>query len=113
MTRSKIKLEGSQFSQALSVLNKLEQAITTEDPQAVLRQIAGDARTVLKADLVDLYEFIQAGISLTADNGWGEASPPVSKDKIYVPRSDAPGRENMYGEESMTPRFISSASTMW
>lgn len=57
----KSKPKDTQLSRALSVLNKLGQIVTAiEDPQDVLEQIAKDAKDVLDADIVDLYEYHQA-----------------------------------------------------
>ncbi len=60
MSKSKSKPETSHASRALSVINKLGRTLTAiEDPKQVLKQIAKDAREVLDADIVDLYEYNQ------------------------------------------------------
>ena len=50
----------NQLNQALAVLNKIGQTlIATQDLPGVLKTIAQNARDVLSADIVDLYEYIQ------------------------------------------------------
>ena len=49
-----------QLNQVLAVLNKISQTlIATQDLSGVLKTIAQNARDVLSADIVDLYEYIQ------------------------------------------------------
>jgi GAF domain-containing protein len=49
-----------QLNQALAVLNKIGQTlISTQDLSVTLKKIVQNARDVLRADIVDLYEYIQ------------------------------------------------------
>lgn len=49
-----------QFNEALAVINKIGQTmIATQDLSGVLKKIAKNAKDVLRADIVDLYEYSQ------------------------------------------------------
>jgi GAF domain-containing protein len=57
---SKSEAKDLQLTKALSVLNKIGRTLTAvENPKDILRQIATDAKDVLNADIVDLYEYNQ------------------------------------------------------
>jgi len=50
-----------QLNEALAVLNKIGQTlIATQDSSGILQKITQHARDVLRADIVDLYEYIQS-----------------------------------------------------
>lgn len=52
--------EKSKLSQTLAVLNKIEHSlIDVQEPSKLLSQIAKDAKNILGADIVDLYEYNQ------------------------------------------------------
>lgn len=82
MSKSRSKPESSQLNRALSVLNKIGQTLTAiEDPTEVLKQIATEAKDVLEADIVDLYEYDQVRHAFTL--------PPVlvgERRDPYVPK---------------------------
>lgn len=61
MSKAEPPQQTSPYSEVLSVLNKIGQTlITAKHPLKALGQIAIDAKEILKADLVDLYEYNQA-----------------------------------------------------
>lgn len=54
-------MKGTQLSRALSVLNQIGHTLTViEDPREILERIVLDAKEVLGADIVDLYEYDQS-----------------------------------------------------
>jgi len=72
--------------QTLVVLNRLGQLVSAvQDSSKVLKQIATEARNVLAADIVDLYEYDQARLKFNAPPVMvGERRyPQISKDTIY------------------------------
>lgn len=86
MSKTKSKSEVSQISRALSVLNQIGQTLTAiENPTEVLHRIAQDAKDVLGADIVDLYEYDQARnqFSLPPVLVGERRDPFVPKDRIY------------------------------
>jgi GAF domain-containing protein len=86
MSKAKSKSEVSQISRALSVLNQIGQTLTAiENPTEVLHRIAQDAKEVLGADIVDLYEYDQARnqFSLPPVLVGERRDPFVPKDRIY------------------------------
>ncbi len=76
----------SQINQTLAVLNKIGKSlIDIQEPKKVLRQIAKDAKSILGADIVDLYEYHQAEKEfvlppILVGERW---DPTVTKDRIY------------------------------
>lgn len=61
MSKPRPVTKKTQFSQVLTVLNKIGQTLVViQDPSEVLEQIAENAKEVLGADIIDLYEYVQA-----------------------------------------------------
>ena len=86
MKKTQPKSEESQLGQTLAVLNKIGKSlIDVQDPSKVLNQIAKDAKTVLGADIVDLYEYNQGHkeFVLPPILVGKRRDPSVTKDQIY------------------------------
>lgn len=110
MNKSKSITAKSQLSQTLAVLNKIGKSlIDVQDPSKVLNQIAKDAKTVLGADIVDLYEYHEAKKEFVL--------PPVmvgrrrdlsvTKDQIYdddvVMKVVKSGKPQYFADSQSTP----------
>src|SRR5512147_1808656 len=86
MSSSPSTPEKTQFSQALAALNRIGQTLVViQDLPEPLKQIAERARDVLSADIVDLYEYVQARNEfILPPILCGERRDPyVPKTKIY------------------------------
>jgi GAF domain-containing protein len=60
MKNSRSKSEEFQLGRTLAVLNEIAQSLpAVQAPDKVLKKIAGDAKDLLGADIIDLYEFYQ------------------------------------------------------
>ena len=82
----KSKFEKSELSRTLSVLNKLGQSLTdVQKLSKVLRQIAKDARNILGADMVDLYEYKQTEkeFVLPPVMVGARRNPHIPKDEVF------------------------------
>lgn len=83
MSKSTSVEGNSQTNRILSVLNKIGSTlIAFEDPKNVLLQIAEDAKEILGADIVDLYEYIQVRQKFVL--------PPIlvgDRLDVYVPKN--------------------------
>jgi len=75
-----------ELSRTLSVLNKIGQALVDiQDSQKILKKIAEDAKDILGADIVDLYEYDQARnkFGLPPIMVGKRLYPDISKNEIY------------------------------
>jgi GAF domain-containing protein/anti-sigma regulatory factor (Ser/Thr protein kinase) len=85
-----VAIYNSAQAQALTELNKLGQRLasigeSSQDISELLEQIAESAYQVLKADLIDLYEYLQERkeYKLPRISVGERRGPPVPKDKVY------------------------------